>query len=87
MGGRRRQILHADLLEDTFGYLSRRFVLNGAEVIVNLTNDAGQELVLPDAARHHGGFPRRGEPSFAGAFGPLRVRPAPSIPTADPQDG
>lgn len=26
--------------EDTFGYLSRRFVRNGAEVIVNLTNDA-----------------------------------------------
>jgi apolipoprotein N-acyltransferase len=26
--------------EDTFGYLSRRFVRNGAQVIVNLTNDA-----------------------------------------------
>ena len=26
--------------EDTFGYLSRDFVLNGAEVIVNLSNDA-----------------------------------------------
>ena len=26
--------------EDTFGYLSRRFVRNGAEVIINLTNDA-----------------------------------------------
>ena len=26
--------------EDTFGYLSRRFVRSGAEVIVNLTNDA-----------------------------------------------
>jgi apolipoprotein N-acyltransferase len=26
--------------EDTFGYLSRKFVRNGAEVIVNLTNDS-----------------------------------------------
>jgi apolipoprotein N-acyltransferase len=26
--------------EDTFGYLSRDFVLNGAEIIVNLSNDA-----------------------------------------------
>ncbi len=26
--------------EDTFGYLNRRFVRNGAEVIVNLTNDS-----------------------------------------------
>ena len=26
--------------EDTFGYISRKFVLNGAEVIVNLSNDA-----------------------------------------------
>jgi apolipoprotein N-acyltransferase len=26
--------------EDTFGYLSREFVLNGAELIVNLSNDA-----------------------------------------------
>jgi apolipoprotein N-acyltransferase len=26
--------------EDTFGYLSRRFVLNGADVLVNITNDA-----------------------------------------------
>lgn len=26
--------------EDTFGYISRRFVQNGAEVIVNLTNDS-----------------------------------------------
>jgi apolipoprotein N-acyltransferase len=26
--------------EDTFGYLSRRFVQNGAELIVNLSNDA-----------------------------------------------
>lgn len=26
--------------EDTFGYISREFVLNGAEVIVNLTNDS-----------------------------------------------
>lgn len=26
--------------EDTFGYLSRKFVQNGAEVIVNLTNDS-----------------------------------------------
>lgn len=26
--------------EDTFGYLSRKFVRNGAQVIVNLTNDA-----------------------------------------------
>jgi len=29
--------------EDTFGYLSRMFVLNGAEVIVNLSNDAWSE--------------------------------------------
>jgi apolipoprotein N-acyltransferase len=26
--------------EDTFGYISRRFVLEGAELIINLTNDA-----------------------------------------------
>lgn len=26
--------------EDTFGYISRKFVLNGAQAIVNLTNDA-----------------------------------------------
>jgi apolipoprotein N-acyltransferase len=31
--------------EDTFGYISREFVLNGAEVIVNLTNDSWSFLV------------------------------------------
>jgi len=29
--------------EDTFGYLSREFVLNGADVIVNISNDAWSE--------------------------------------------
>jgi apolipoprotein N-acyltransferase len=37
--------------EDTFGYLSRRFVLNGAEVIVNLTNDAWAKS-LPSQMQH-----------------------------------
>jgi len=31
--------------EDTFGYLSRDFVLNGAEIIVNLSNDAWSDSV------------------------------------------
>ena len=37
--------------EDTFGYLSRRFVQNGAEVIVNLTNDAWSKS-LPAQNQH-----------------------------------
>ena len=31
--------------EDTFGYLSRKFVRNGAEILVNLTNDAWSKSV------------------------------------------
>jgi len=37
--------------EDTFGYLSRRFVQNGAEVIVNLSNDAWSKS-LPAQNQH-----------------------------------
>lgn len=37
--------------EDTFGYLSRRFVSNGADVIVNLTNDAWAKS-LPSQMQH-----------------------------------
>jgi apolipoprotein N-acyltransferase len=37
--------------EDTFGYLSRDFVLNGAELIVNLSNDAWSDS-LPAQMQH-----------------------------------
>jgi apolipoprotein N-acyltransferase len=37
--------------EDTFGYLSRRFVQNGAELIVNLSNDAWSRS-LPAQNQH-----------------------------------
>ncbi len=37
--------------EDTFGYLSRRFVREGAEVIVNMTNDSWSASV-PAAMQH-----------------------------------
>jgi apolipoprotein N-acyltransferase len=37
--------------EDTFGYLSRDFVLNGAEIIVNLSNDAWSNS-LPAQMQH-----------------------------------
>jgi apolipoprotein N-acyltransferase len=37
--------------EDTFGYLSRDFVRNGAEIIVNLTNDAWSHS-LPAQMQH-----------------------------------
>ncbi|MDR1444780.1 MAG: apolipoprotein N-acyltransferase [Treponema sp.] len=37
--------------EDTFGYLSRKFVQNGAELIVNLTNDAWSHS-LPAQNQH-----------------------------------
>jgi apolipoprotein N-acyltransferase len=37
--------------EDTFGYLSRNFVRNGAELIVNLTNDAWSKS-LPAQNQH-----------------------------------
>jgi len=37
--------------EDTFGYLSRRFVQNGAELIVNLSNDAWSKS-LPAQNQH-----------------------------------
>jgi apolipoprotein N-acyltransferase len=37
--------------EDTFGYLSRRFVRNGAELIVNMTNDAWANS-LPSQMQH-----------------------------------
>jgi apolipoprotein N-acyltransferase len=37
--------------EDTFGYLSRDFVRNGAEIIVNLTNDAWSRS-LPAQMQH-----------------------------------
>jgi len=37
--------------EDTFGYLSRNFVLNGAEIIVNLSNDAWSNS-LPAQMQH-----------------------------------
>jgi apolipoprotein N-acyltransferase len=37
--------------EDTFGYLSRRFVQNGAELIVNLSNDAWSQS-LPAQNQH-----------------------------------
>jgi apolipoprotein N-acyltransferase len=37
--------------EDTFGYLSRDFVRNGAEVIVNLTNDSWA-MSVPAAMQH-----------------------------------
>jgi apolipoprotein N-acyltransferase len=37
--------------EDTFGYLSRRFVQNGAELIINLTNDAWANS-LPSQMQH-----------------------------------
>ena len=37
--------------EDTFGYLSRRFVQNGAELIVNLSNDAWSHS-LPAQNQH-----------------------------------
>jgi apolipoprotein N-acyltransferase len=37
--------------EDTFGYLSRNFVRNGAELIVNLTNDAWSAS-LPAQMQH-----------------------------------
>jgi apolipoprotein N-acyltransferase len=39
--------------EDTFGYLSREFVRNGAELIVNLTNDAWSHS-LPAQNQHLG---------------------------------
>jgi apolipoprotein N-acyltransferase len=32
--------------EDTFGYLNRRFVLHGAEVLVNMTNDSWSNSVV-----------------------------------------
>jgi len=34
--------------EDTFGYLSRRFVRNGAEVLVNMTNDTWSGSVVAE---------------------------------------
>jgi len=37
--------------EDTFGYLSRNFVLKGADVLVNLTNDAWAKS-LPSQKQH-----------------------------------
>jgi len=37
--------------EDTFGYLSRNFVLRGADVLVNLTNDAWAKS-LPSQKQH-----------------------------------
>ncbi|MCA1949101.1 MAG: apolipoprotein N-acyltransferase [Treponema sp.] len=37
--------------EDTFGYISRRFVQNGVELIVNLTNDAWSKS-LPSQMQH-----------------------------------
>ncbi len=37
--------------EDTFGYISRQFVLNGAQIIVNLSNDAWSGSVV--AERQH----------------------------------
>ncbi len=37
--------------EDTFGYLSRRFTRNGAELIVNMTNDAWANS-LPSQMQH-----------------------------------
>jgi len=37
--------------EDTFGYISRRFVNNGAQLIVNLTNDAWSKS-LPAQMQH-----------------------------------
>jgi apolipoprotein N-acyltransferase len=37
--------------EDTFGYLSRRFVQNGAEIIVNISNDAWSHS-LPAQNQH-----------------------------------
>ncbi len=37
--------------EDTFGYISRRFVNEGAEMIINLTNDSWSESV-PAAMQH-----------------------------------
>lgn len=37
--------------EDTFGYLSREFIRNGAQVIVNLTNDSWSKSV-PAAMQH-----------------------------------
>jgi apolipoprotein N-acyltransferase len=37
--------------EDTFGYLSRRFVRNGAEIIVNISNDAWSHS-LPAQNQH-----------------------------------
>jgi len=37
--------------EDTFGYLSRKFVLRGADVLVNLTNDAWAKS-LPSQKQH-----------------------------------
>jgi apolipoprotein N-acyltransferase len=37
--------------EDTFGYISRAFVNNGAELIINLTNDSWSESVA--AAMQH----------------------------------
>lgn len=37
--------------EDTFGYLSRAFVRNGAQIIVNLTNDSWSKSV-PAAMQH-----------------------------------
>lgn len=37
--------------EDTFGYLSRNFVRNGAELIINLTNDAWSQS-LPAQMQH-----------------------------------
>jgi len=39
--------------EDTFGYLSRRFVAEGAQVIVNMTNDAWAHS-LPAQMQHMG---------------------------------
>jgi apolipoprotein N-acyltransferase len=39
--------------EDTFGYLSRLFVQNGAELIVNMTNDAWANS-LPSQMQHLG---------------------------------
>ncbi len=39
--------------EDTFGYLSRRFIRNGAQLIVNLTNDAWAAS-LPAQMQHLG---------------------------------
>ncbi len=51
--------------EDTFGDLCRRFVDAGADVLVNLTNDAWSfSVARRDAAHDHGRLPRGGEPAL-----------------------